>query len=84
MVTLQLTGRVTVDGAAREGSYIRVNGPSGDFVWEARTDADGQFAFNLPEGEWTVICFAPGTDKHTQQYALTPESDPLNVDLRSS
>ena len=81
-MTLQMTGKVTVEGQPREGSYIRVNGPSGDFVWEARTDADGSFAFNLPEGEWTVVCFAPGTEKATQQYALTPGSPPLSVDLR--
>lgn len=83
-MTLRLTGQVTVDGAATEGAYIRINGPSGDFVWEARTNGDGQFGFNLPEGEWTVVAFAPGTEKSQQQYALTPESPPLSIDLRSS
>lgn len=81
-MTLQMTGKVVVAGTPTEGAYIRINGPSGDFVWEARTDADGEYKFNLPEGDWTVVAFAPGTQKHTQQYALTPESDPLNIDLR--
>ena len=83
-MTLRLTGTVTVDGEPREGSYIRINGPSGDFVWEGRTDADGTYGFNLPEGTWTVVAFAPGTEKKTQQHTLSPGSDPLNIDLRSA
>jgi hypothetical protein len=81
-VTLQMTGKVVVAGTPTEGAYIRINGPSGDFVWEARTDADGEYKFNIPEGTWTVVAFAPGTEKSTQQYTLTPESDPLDIDLR--
>ncbi len=84
LVTVRLTGEVTVDGSPTEGAYVRINGPSGDFVWEARTDGDGQFGFNLPEGEWTVVAFAPGTEKVTQQYGLTPDAPPLTIDLRSS
>lgn len=84
LVTLQMTGKVVVAGTPTEGAYIRINGPSGDFVWEARTDADGLYKFNLPAGEWTVVAFAPGTEKHTEQYKLTSGSDPLNIDLRPS
>ena len=81
-MTLRMTGKVQVDGQPAEGAYIRINGPSGDFVWEARTDNGGEFGFNLPEGTWTVVAFAPGTEKHTQQYVLTPDSDPVVIDLR--
>ena len=83
-MTLRLTGEVTVEGSPTEGAYIRINGPSGDFVWEARTDGDGRFGFNLPEGEWTVVAFAPGTEKKAQQYTLSPDAQPLSIDLRSS
>lgn len=83
-MTLRMTGKVVVDGRPAEGAYIRINGPSGDFVWEARTDNDGEFGFNLPEGEWTVVAFAPGTEKHVQQCILTADSDPVVIDLRPS
>ena len=81
-MTLQMTGKVVVAGTPTEGAYIRINGPSGDFVWEARTDADGEYKFNLPEGTWTVVAFAPGTEKSTQEYTLTADSAPLDIDLR--
>ena len=83
-MTLRLTGEVTVEGAPTEGAYIRINGPSGDFVWEARTDGDGRFGFNLPAGQWTVVAFAPGTERETLEYTLTPDAPPLNIDLKSS
>jgi hypothetical protein len=79
-----MSGKVLVQGQPTEGAYIRINGPSGDFVWEARTDNDGQFNFNLPEGEWTVVAFAPGTEKHTRQCVLTADSEPVLIDLRPS
>lgn len=83
-MTLRLTGSIQVAGAPAEGAYIRINGPSGDFVWEARTDAGGEFGFNLPAGEWTLLAFAPGTEKHTEQFTLTPDSGPVSIDLRPS
>lgn len=81
---LRLTGKVLVDGSPVEGSYIRINGPSGNFVWEARTEADGEFGFNLPPGEWTLIAFAPGAERQTQTFNLSEDSTEVVIDLRAS
>lgn len=81
---LRLTGKILVEGAPVEGSYIRINGPSGDFVWEARTDADGEFGFNLPPGEWTLIAFAPGAERRSQTFELSNDSTEAIIDLRAS
>ena len=83
-MTHRLTGKVVVDGAPRDGSYVRVNGPSGDFVWEARTDEDGVFGFNLPAGTWTLLAFAPGTADDRRQVTLEGDRDDVMIELKSS
>lgn len=81
---LRLTGKVLVEGSPKEGSYVRINGPSGNFVWEARTDADGEFGFNLPPGEWTLVGFAPGAERRTQTVELSEDSTQAVIDLRAT
>jgi hypothetical protein len=80
-VIVRLTGRVTDKDAPFEGAYLRVNGPTGDFVSEARTGETGQFGFNLPEGEWTLIALAPGSRRLSRKINLTPDTGDIVIDL---
>jgi hypothetical protein len=80
-VIVRLTGRVTEGDAPFEGAYLRINGPSGDFVSEARTGATGQFGFNLPVGEWTLIALAPGSRRLSRKVNLTPDTGDIVIDL---
>jgi hypothetical protein len=82
-LTHRLAGTVVVDGSPRDGSYVRVTGPSGDFVWEARTDEDGAFEFHLPNGTWTLLGFAPGTGQEWQQVELSGDREVM-IELKSS
>lgn len=68
-------------GAPREGAYLRVNGPSGDFVTECRTGPEGYFGFNLPAGEWTLIALAPGGKRISRKIELTPTAKDVTIDL---
>lgn len=56
-------GTVTKSGAPIEGAYVRVLGPSGEFVNERRTGPDGDFQLYLTQATWTFIAFAPGTNR---------------------
>lgn len=56
-------GTVTKDGAPTEGAYVRVLGPSGEFVNERRTGPGGDFTLYLTQATWTFIAFAPGTNR---------------------
>jgi hypothetical protein len=80
-VIVRLTGRVTEGESPFEGAYLRINGPSGDFVSEARTGASGQFGFNLPVGEWTLIALAPGARRLSRKVNLTPDTEDIVIDL---
>lgn len=55
-----LEGTVVRDGQPLGGAYVRLLGPSGDFVGERRTLEDGAFRFNVSPGAWTIRWLAPG------------------------
>lgn len=77
-----LKGQVALAGRPTSGAYVRVHGPNGDFVGEARTDEDGTFKFHLPLGNWFVVAFAPGRPRVATEVMFTGEEpQDLIVDL---
>ena len=58
-----VNGTVVRDGAPMEGAYVRVLGPSGEFVNERRTGPEGTFKLYLTPATWTFIAFGPGTPR---------------------
>lgn len=55
-----LKGIVVQDGKPVDGAYVRLLGPSGEFVNEQRTLEGGSFLFHLAPGTWTLDWTAPG------------------------
>jgi hypothetical protein len=78
-------GTVLRDGAPMEGAYVRVLGPSGEFVNERRTGPDGAFKLHLTAATWTFIAFGPGTPRVEQAVTVVPgaEND-VSIDLGGS
>jgi hypothetical protein len=66
-------GRVLKEGIPAEGIYVRLVGPSGDFLAERRTRASGSFRFHLPEGTWTHKWLGPGGIKGSKHFELSGE-----------
>ncbi len=58
-----VNGSVVREGAPMEGAYVRVLGPSGEFVNERRTGPEGTFKLHLTPATWTFIAFGPGTPR---------------------
>ncbi len=58
-----VNGSVLREGAPMEGAYVRVLGPSGEFVNERRTGPEGTFKLHLTPATWTFIAFGPGTPR---------------------
>lgn len=52
-------GTVVRSGDPVAGAYVRLLGPSGEFVSERRTLEDGAFQFNVAPGLWTLRWFLP-------------------------
>ncbi|HEU5004142.1 MAG TPA: DUF1416 domain-containing protein [Actinomycetota bacterium] len=85
IVATVVRGTVTKDGTPTEGAYVRVLGPSGEFVNERRTGPDGGFTLHLTQATWTFIAFAPGTNRIEQ--AVTIEGGPeaaITLDLSTT
>lgn len=55
-----LKGTVVRDGEPVNGAYVRLLGPSGEFVNEQRTLEEGTFVFHVAPGAWTLDWTAPG------------------------
>ena len=79
-----VTGTVLRHGAPMEGAYVRVLGPSGEFVNERRTGSDGTFTLHLTAATWTFIAFGPGTARIERSVTLPEGVDDLSFELGGS
>ena len=55
-----IVGRVTSDGDAVAGAFVRLLDSTSEFTAEVVTDAEGIFRFTARDGAWTVRALAPG------------------------
>lgn len=74
-----ISGAVTLDGSPAGGVYLRLIGPSGEFVSEQYTKDDGRFTFHVARGAWTLEAKAAGAEPSTQTVRVEGESDELSV-----
>jgi hypothetical protein len=78
-----ITGEAKIDGAPAGGVYLRLAGPSGEFVSEQYTKDDGKFTFHVAEGSWTLEAKAAGASTETQTVQVASGGDEaISVDLK--
>lgn len=65
-----LKGKVVRGESPVEGAYVRLNGPSGDFLSERRTRESGSFRFHLTPGSWTLKWWLPGGEQGSKDVVL--------------
>jgi hypothetical protein len=70
-----VVGKVLREGAPMDGAYVRVLGPSGEFVNERRTGPDGMFKLHLTAATWTFIAFGPGTPRIEREVNVEAGAD---------
>jgi hypothetical protein len=66
-------------GKPAGGVYLRLHGPSGEFVSEQYTKDDGKFTFHVAVGSWTLEAKAAGAQPLTQTVAVAQESAEVTV-----
>lgn len=81
MATPAIRGQVTKAGQPLGGAYVRLSGPSGEFVSEQYTKDEGQFTFFVAEGSWTVEVRAAGAETETHKVDVAGGEVPLNITL---
>ena len=68
-----IMGTATRQGKPAGGVYLRLHGPSGEFVSEQYTKDDGKFTFHVAPGSWTLEAKAAGASESTQQIDITAD-----------
>lgn len=78
-----ISGTATRDGKPAGGVYLRLAGPSGEFVSEQYTKDDGKFTFHVAPGSWTLEAKAAGATTSTQTIDVASEGaeETIAVDL---
>ena len=74
-----IAGAVTLEGQPAGGVYIRLIGPSGEFVSEQYTKDDGKFTFHVAPGTWTLEAKAAGAAPSTQAVQIAGSDDVSEV-----
>lgn len=76
-----IKGRVSREGKPLGKAYVRLVGPSGEFVAEEYTPDDGTFQFHVTEGTWTLEVRAPGVETARKPVPVAAEDAAVHVEL---
>ncbi len=74
-----ISGTTTLQGKPAGGVYLRLIGPSGEFVSEQYTKDDGRFTFHVAVGSWTLEAKAAGAQPSKQTVEVAKDGDELSV-----
>lgn len=76
-----IVGTVTLEGQPLGGAYVRLVGPSGEFVSEQYTKDDGGFTFHVVPGSWTLEARAAGTSTLKETIEASDADASVSLDL---
>lgn len=74
-----ISGTTKLEGSPAGGVYLRLIGPSGEFVSEQYTKDDGRFTFHVAVGSWTLEAKAAGAQPSTQTVEVRRDGDEVAV-----
>jgi phage baseplate assembly protein gpV len=77
-----ISGTVSRGGQPAGGVYVRLVGPSGEFVAEEYTHDDGAFTFHVAAGTWTIEARAAGAETTTKSVDVSSGDATVQVDLQ--
>jgi len=76
-----ITGVVKRQGQPAGSVYVRLVGPSGEFVAEEYTKDDGAFEFHVAPGTWTIEARAAGAETAKQAVDVSSGTQTVTVEL---
>lgn len=76
-----INGVVKRDGRPAGSVYVRLVGPSGEFVAEEYTKDDGVFEFHVAPGTWTIEARAAGAETAKQAVDVASGTQTVTVEL---
>lgn len=82
MPTIQ--GTVKLEGKPAGSTYVRLLGPSGEFVSERYTGDDGRFTFHVETGKWTIEAKAAGARTETRVVDISAADATAEIELKKA
>jgi hypothetical protein len=79
-----INGTVSRNGQPAGSVYVRLIGPSGEFVAERYTQDDGNFTFHVTDGTWTIEARAAGAETARQPVEVSGPETSVTIELASS
>jgi hypothetical protein len=76
-----INGIVKREGQPAGSVYVRLVGPSGEFVAEEYTKDDGVFEFHVAPGTWTIEARAAGAETTKQAVDVSSGAQTVTVEL---
>jgi hypothetical protein len=76
-----INGTVSKNGRPAGGVYVRLVGPSGEFVAEEYTKDDGNFAFHVADGTWTLEARVAGSETLRQPVEIVGGDASVSLEL---
>ncbi|TMK81268.1 MAG: DUF1416 domain-containing protein [Actinobacteria bacterium] len=77
-----ISGTVIRDGQPAGSVYVRLVGPSGEFVAEEYTQDDGVFSFHVAAGTWMIEARAAGAETAKQAVEVSSGEKTITVELQ--
>ena len=77
-----INGTVIRDGQPAGSVYVRLVGPSGEFVAEEYTQDDGGFSVHVAAGTWTIEARAAGAETAKQAVEVSSGEKTITVELQ--
>jgi hypothetical protein len=79
-----ISGTVQREGKPAGGVYVRLYGPSGEFVAEEYTKDDGAFLFHVENGSWKLEAKAAGAQTLTEPIDVTDAPASIDLELQDA
>jgi hypothetical protein len=79
-----ITGTVQKEGKPLGGAYVRLVGPSGEFVAEEYTKDDGNFSFHVVDGTWRLEARAAASETGVEEVSVQGTDATVALDLHSA
>ena len=77
----EITGTVQLAGQPLGNAYVRLYGPSGEFVAEEYTKDDGAFRFHVVDGEWRLEARAAKAQTTSAKVGVAGSDASVALDL---
>jgi hypothetical protein len=77
-----ISGTISKEGTPLGGAYVRLVGPSGEFVAEEYTSDDGAFSFHVVDGTWRLEVRAAHSETSAKDVEVSGSDASIAIEVQ--